>query len=1087
MGTVWLAEQTEPVRRRVALKLIKPGLDSAKVIARFEQERQALALMDHPHIAKVLDAGTAVSGRPYFVMELVKGIPITKYCDQEHLTPRQRLELFLPVCHAVQHAHQKGVIHRDLKPSNVLVALYDGRPVVKVIDFGVAKATAQRLADKTVFTEVGSLVGTLEYMAPEQAELNNLDVDTRADVYSLGVLLYELLAGSPPFTGRQLRAAAFTEMLRIIREVEPQKPSTRLSSSEELPAIAARRKLEPKRLTKLVRGDLDWVVMKCLEKERARRYETASAMALDLQHYLADEPVAAGPPSALYRLRKFVRRNRGPVLAGALVLLALMIGIVATTWQAVLASQARELAQTNEGKAIDALNVALVNEKAATAAKTDAETAAAAERQAAAKAEKAAQAEALAKALAQKRLGQVEKANEVLGAIFRDLNPILEKKGGPSLKEQLLGRLDQAAAQLKAEAIGDPVVVARLQLTLADTYLRLGEMQKALELYLKARQTLQGEVGPDHVDTLRATEGLAGVYHEVGRLEEAVPLYEAVLRKRQDKLGGDHLDTLVIMSSLGDAYRKTGQLQKAQAILKGAVQGFKTRFGPRHLDTLFAMNNLALAHQEADEWHEALPLYQQALEGSTETRGPDHVVTLMIMHNLAFAYEKTGQLKTALPLFEKALAGLKTKVGSDHPDTLLAMRSLGVAYRQAGRLDDALPLLKAALEGYKVKRGPDHHETLVAMSMLALAYEYAGQLNEARPLYQQTLEGFKGTHGPDHPDTLIASYNLALAYKKAGQLKPALPLLKEVLDRRRVKLGDTHPDTLSVMSNLAETYRRIGQWQDALPLFKEAVKGLQTRLGAKDPQTLTTMNNLALGYLFAGQPGDALPLLEEAARGFKALDDPEALVVLSNLGYAYLGLSRQKEALSAFEEAMERSKVKRGPDHPQTLRAMNELATEYRQAGKADLGEPLLRDLVAIWQKKDGAHALNTATALAHLGLNLLAQKKYDEAETVLSDCLNIREQKLPDNWITFHTRSLLGAALLGQTKHAEAERLLLEGYEGMLQRRAQIPPNGQARLDEARARLVELYEATGQKEKAAEWRQKLKVPKQPERTGSNR
>jgi WD40 repeat protein/serine/threonine protein kinase len=340
MGTVFLAEQQEPVQRQVAFKVIKAGMDSAHVLARFEAERQALALMDHPNIARVLDAGATDSGRPYFVMELVKGIPITRYCDQECLTPRERLELFIPVCQAVQHAHQKGIIHRDLKPSNVLIALYDGKPVPKVIDFGVAKATAQKLTDRTMFTQVGQIVGTLEYMSPEQAELNQLDVDTRSDIYSLGVLLYELLTGSPPFTAQQLRSAAFTDMLRIIREVEPTKPSTKISGSKELPSIAAKRKMEPKRLARLVRGDIDWIVMKCLEKERGRRYETANGLARDVERYLADEPVSAGPPGAAYRLHKFVRRNRGPVLAVALLLLALLGGIAGTTWGLVVADQA---------------------------------------------------------------------------------------------------------------------------------------------------------------------------------------------------------------------------------------------------------------------------------------------------------------------------------------------------------------------------------------------------------------------------------------------------------------------------------------------------------------------------------------------------------------------------------------------------------------------------------------------------------------------------------------------------------------------------------------------------------------------------
>ncbi|MGA2257702.1 MAG: protein kinase, partial [Thermoguttaceae bacterium] len=411
MGTVFMAQQAAPVKRAVAVKIVKPGMNSKAVLARFEAERQALALMDHPNIARVLDAGTTESGRPFFVMELVKGIPITQYCDQHKLTVRQRLELFVPVCQALQHAHQKGVIHRDLKPSNVLVALYDDRPVPKVIDFGVAKATGQSLTDKTLMTGFGVVVGTPEYMSPEQANLNNLDIDTRSDVYSLGVLLYELLTGTTPVDRKSLGKAAVLEVLRIVREYEAPRPSTKLSSSDALPSIATNRNIEPARLTRLMEGELDWILLKALEKDRSRRYESANGFARDIQHFLAGEPVQAAPPSTSYRLKKFLKRNKRQVTAAALILLALTAGTVVSSFfaadsyrQARLAREQAEIARENEIKARSEKERA--DEKAAEAdrnakrADQSAAQATAARRDA----EQKADAEGRAKALAEGRL-----------------------------------------------------------------------------------------------------------------------------------------------------------------------------------------------------------------------------------------------------------------------------------------------------------------------------------------------------------------------------------------------------------------------------------------------------------------------------------------------------------------------------------------------------------------------------------------------------------------------------------------------------------------------------------------------------------
>src|SRR5262245_18889296 len=345
-GVVYMAEQEQPVFRKVALKIIKPGMDTKEVIGRFESERQALALMDHPNIARVLDAGATESGRPFFVMELVKGVPLIKFCDDNHLPPEERMELFIQVCNAIQHAHQKGIIHRDLKPSNVMVTLHDGRPVPKVIDFGVAKATSHRLTERTLFTAYGQVIGTHAYMSPEQAEMSGLDIDTRSDVYSLGVLLYELLTGTTPFEANRLREAGFAEMQRIIREEEPPRPSTRVSTLQgaALTTLSQQHGIDERRMRQIIRGELDWIVMKSLDKDRERRYESAASLARDIRRYLSDEPVQACPPSAFYRFRKFARRNKRAVLAVTAILLLLCASIAGTTWGLVRAELARQAA-----------------------------------------------------------------------------------------------------------------------------------------------------------------------------------------------------------------------------------------------------------------------------------------------------------------------------------------------------------------------------------------------------------------------------------------------------------------------------------------------------------------------------------------------------------------------------------------------------------------------------------------------------------------------------------------------------------------------------------------------------------------------
>jgi serine/threonine protein kinase len=845
MGRVYMAEQEHPVRRRVALKVVKAGMDSAQVSARFEQERQALALMDHPNIARVLDAGTADTGQPYFVMELVKGIPITKFCDQERLSPRERLELFIPVCQAVQHAHQKGIIHRDLKPSNVLIALYDGKPVPKVIDFGVAKAMAQKLTERTMFTEVGQIVGTLEYMSPEQAELNNLDIDTRADVYSLGAILYELLAGSPPFSRQVLQNAAFTDMLRMIREVEPPKPSTKLSSSNELPAIAARRKLEPVRLTRLITGELDWITLKALEKERGRRYETANGLAMDIRRYLDDEPVLAGPPRVSYRLRKFVRRNKGPVLAGAAILLCLIGGIAGTTWGMIEAVSAKK-AEAERA------------EEALAASQREADLA---------------DKERQANSQAQERLGQLQKGNEILTSIFADLDPQAEDKEGKPLRAILGERVADAAKQIEGASLGDALTVASIQNRLGRSLLGLGLADQAVSLLEKARETRCKLLGADQPDTLTTMYNLARSYGAAGRLDLAVKLQEETLKLRKEKLGPDHIDTLTSMAGLAGALWSNGHRDQALPVFEEAYNLRKAKLGPDHPDTLDSMGDLASGYAGVLDYQRALPLYKETLSLMTAKLGPDHDLTLTTMHNLAWDYAQLGQFDRALPLYAENLKLRKAKLGPDHPKTLWCMGNLADCYFEAHQFDKALPLLEENFKQIKAKLGAEHPDTIYRMIRLAAAYHLVGKLELAVPLEEEALRLARGKYSDDHMRIVSYSILLGKSYQAQGKLDQALPLfLNAAAGLKRAQFPTE--DSLAV-PGLCRGLEELGKVEEAEELSRQWLAAIKAHGGADSMNYANALATLGSDLLQQKKWSAAEPVLRECL-GIREKNQPKA-------------------------------------------------------------------------------------------------------------------------------------------------------------------------------------------------------------------
>jgi eukaryotic-like serine/threonine-protein kinase len=801
MGSVWRAKQSEPVKRFVAVKLIKAGMDSKQVLARFDAERQALALMDHPNIAKVLDGGLH-EGRPYFVMELVKGVPITEYCDYKKLTPQQRLELFVSVCHAIQHAHQKGIIHRDIKPSNVLVAMYDDRPVVKVIDFGVAKATGGNLTEATIDTGFSSVVGTPQYMSPEQATFNNLDIDTRSDVYALGILLYELLAGSTPFSAKELQQKGLLEILRVVREEEPPRPSTRVSTANALPSLSAQRGTEPKKLAVLLRNELDWIVMKALEKDRTRRYETANGFAADVLRYLAGEPVQAHPPSTAYRLNKFVRRNRVQVMAAAAVSLALVAGVIGTSWQAIQAEQAR----ASEAKR--------------------------------------AEAEKNAKEEAVKNLAFAKKGNEILGSIFTGLDPKANYATVGEMTQALKDNLKKAVQELEGSAIGDPLAVAEMQDTLGLSLLGLGDADQAILLFEKALETRKTKLGPDHLDTLTSMSKLASGFRAAGRLDLALPLCEETLKLRKAMLGADHPDTLDSMNDLAIYYGKAGRQDLALPLCEETLKLRKAKLGADHPDTLDSMNSLTIHYSKSGRLDLALPLAEETLKLRRAKLGADHPSTLNSMNSLAGCYHDAGKREMALPILEEILKLRKAKLGADHPDTLRSMSTLAAGYSGAGKLDLALRLTEETLKLYKAKMGADHPHTLSSMNGLASVYKDAGKLDLALPLCEETLKLRKAKLGTDHPDTLISMMHLGDTYSRCDRLADAEKILRECLeirDRKEPDLWSTF-NTMSLLGGALLGQKKVGEAESLLVKGYEGMKEREEKIppnsAIRIPETL---------------------------------------------------------------------------------------------------------------------------------------------------------------------------------------------------------------------------------------------------------
>ncbi len=787
MGIVYLAQQHQPVKRQVAIKIIKPGMDSKRVIARFEAERQALALLDHPNIAHVYDAGTTEAGRPYFVMEYVKGLSITEHCDHHKLTLEDRLQLFQQVCQAVQHAHQKGIIHRDIKPSNILIARRDGQAVPKIIDFGVAKALSQPLTERTLATEYSQLLGTPEYMSPEQAVGTGEDIDTRSDVYSLGVLLYVLLTGVLPFDSGTLREGGIETIRKIIHETDPKTPSTRLTKlGEEGKKLAENRRTEIHTLAKYLKKELEWIPLKAMRKERSERYRSASELADDIDNYLKGTPLIAGPPGTSYRLKKFVRRNR--VLVGGItaVMIVLITGVIVSTILAIgqsralsdnqlivdflendlLAAEQVNLDETKFIYATDKASKSLVAGKFKDNPLIEARMNLILGKtyMRLGEYEKAEQHTRNASEIYQQQLGQ--KHPDTLVAM-RQIAWICHKQGRSHEMELIYTRvlqLGQGVLSVKGQV--------NIKNMLGAAYIGLGEYKKAESLYDEILQIAQSDVTIEPLILHWIKHNRAISYLNQGRYDEAEQGFKELIRTDEDR-EDLRSSNPALKRSLGVTYRMQGRYEEAERLFEEALEAIRQQQGNGHPLTLLALLPLAELHIEQEHYLEADNLLQEAMPIARQKIGQERQTTLSLVNAYAVVLTNQKQYDQAEKFFDEALKGKQRELGNDHPDTLQTFNDYGVLRREQHQYDKAESLLRQALDGRQHKLGKDHPACFESMHELAVLYKEQARYEEAEKFLLEAIEGRRLKLGDKHPHTIESMNSLIALYEARNKPEEA--------------------------------------------------------------------------------------------------------------------------------------------------------------------------------------------------------------------------------------------------------------------------------------------------------------------------
>lgn len=840
MGAVWEAQQLQPVKRRVALKLIRGGTGSPEVITRFRAERQALALMEHPSIAKILDAGISPSGQPFFAMELVDGVTLTKYCSSIKMSIDERLRLFYQICTAVHHAHQKGIIHRDLKPGNIIVTTVDGKPMPKIIDFGLAKATEgdQRLTEESMHTHAGQLLGTIKYMSPEQACLSTRDIDTRSDVYSLGVILCELLVGRTPLDDKLLGTQPLLKTLEDIREGQAVRPSMILSSlaSKDSDIVALLRATDAPRLLRKVSGDLDCIVLKATENEPRHRYQSAAEFAADVERYLNLQPVLAQPPTRSYLFRKFIRKHRAAVAVASILMLSLVGGIIGTSWGLWEANLAR-LAESER-----------------------------------------AEGERLANLEAQSRLRQVESSNAILTGIFKELDIRQVRSGKDPLERVLADKLVEAGDILKRTEIAEPIMVAQMQTQLGESLLNLGFPREGMELLSAAADARTRLLGPSHLDTLVSRHTIGEAWLELGDFAKAMLEFEDILARRQSVLPKDDNRVLESMSNLAESYRQAGRTKEAVELLQKTVVLREAVEGSEHPDVLITVNNLGLALLAAGEAQQSKEILEVGLERAGKSLGADHPVTLAIMNNQASAYLRLDESARAIEILEKARDLIGSKMGDDHPDRLRLKHNIADIYRQTGKLEDALSLYEKSIPMLQVKLGAGHLDCLSASINYADTLGEAGRTDQAIQRYQEVIQRLMELGKQEHSYSQRALQGLAYAFWSKGQADQAIEAYEQVFSLQNRLYGDDHHETLVTMLNIGIILRESGKYEPAIERLKH-VNGFVDRYS----ELQAARTNLQQAYSESGRLAEFVEMVEEDIAKIRQRVPAESLELAAEL------------------------------------------------------------------------------------------------------------------------------------------------------------------------------------------------------------